>query len=82
MPADSSTSRRFAIALTFPGEHRDYVEQVATSLLTAFGGVQGKARIFYDAWHESKVIGYGSNRKLQTIYAKDSDLIVPFYCQD
>jgi tetratricopeptide (TPR) repeat protein len=82
MPADSANPRRFAIALSFPGEHRDYVEQVANALLPAFGGgEQGKARVFYDAWHEGKIIGYASNRKLQSIYAHDSDLIVPFYCQ-
>ena len=51
---DSSERRRFAIALSFPGERRDYVEQVANALLPAFGGEQGKARIFYDAWHEGK----------------------------
>jgi hypothetical protein len=49
---------------------------------TAFGGEQGKARIFYDAWHEGSIIGYASNRKLQDIYATESDLIVPFFCQD
>jgi hypothetical protein len=79
---DSSKRRRFAIALSFPGERREYVEQVANALLSAFGGEQGKLRIFYDDWHESKIIGYASNRKLQDIYATDSDLIVPFYCQD
>jgi hypothetical protein len=47
---DSSERRRFAIALSFPGERRDYVEQVAKALLPAFGGE--KARIFYDNWHE------------------------------
>lgn len=52
------------------------------ALLPELGGEQGKARIFYDAWHESKVIGYNSNRKLQKVYSKDSDLIVPFYCKD
>ena len=79
---DSPKHRRFAIALSFPGERRDYVEQVANALLPAFGGEQGKARIFYDDWHESEIIGYASNRKLQSIYATESDLIVPFYCQD
>jgi tetratricopeptide (TPR) repeat protein len=78
---DSSNLRRFAIAMSFPGERRDYVEQVAKALLPAFGGEEGKARIFYDNWHESLIIGYASNRKLQDIYT-DSDLIVPFYCQD
>ncbi|MEA2240059.1 MAG: hypothetical protein QOC81_4783 [Thermoanaerobaculia bacterium] len=79
---DSSKHRRFAIALSFPGERREYVEQVANALLPAFGGEQGKSLIFYDGWHESLIIGYASNRKLQNIYATESDLIVPFYCQD
>ncbi|HEX7677075.1 MAG TPA: hypothetical protein VF713_03050 [Thermoanaerobaculia bacterium] len=79
---DSSKRRRFAIALSFPGERREYVEQVANALLPAFGGEKGKSRIFYDAWHKSAIIGYASNRKLQNIYAMESDLIVPFYCQD
>jgi len=79
---DSSERRQFAIALSFPGERRKYVEQVANALLPAFGGGQGKARIFYDDWHEGLIIGYASNRKLQDIYATESDLIVPFYCRD
>ncbi|HBJ84862.1 MAG TPA: hypothetical protein DDZ88_13525 [Verrucomicrobiales bacterium] len=82
MPDASSSPRRFAVALSFPGEHREYVELVAKALLPAFGGEEGKARIFYDVWHESKVIGYNSNRKLQHIYAHDAELVVPFYCQD
>ena len=40
---DSSKRRRFAIALSFPGERREYVEQVAKALLPAFGGEQGRA---------------------------------------
>ncbi len=63
---DSSKRRRFAIALSFPGERREYVEQVANALLPALGGEQCKSRIFYDGWHESKIIGYASNRKLQS----------------
>jgi len=53
---DSSKRRRFAIALSFPGERREYVEQVANALLPAFGGEKGKARIFYDGWHEGSII--------------------------
>jgi hypothetical protein len=45
---DSSERRRFAIALSFPGERREYVEQVASALLPEFGGEQGKARISPD----------------------------------
>src|SRR5260370_9618437 len=79
--SDSSKRRRFAIALSFPGERREYVEQVANALLPAFGGEKGRSRISYDAWHESSIIGYASNRKLQSIYATESDLIVPSYVQ-
>ncbi len=79
---DSSKRRRFAIALSFPGERREYVEQVANALLPAFGGEKGKSRIFYDNWHEGLIIGYTSDRKLQSIYATESDLIVPFFSED
>jgi hypothetical protein len=79
---DRPHTRRFAIAFSFPGEHRDFVEQVAIALLPDFGGEKGKARIFYDVWHESEIIGYNSNRKLQNIYGTECDLIVPFYCQE
>jgi tetratricopeptide (TPR) repeat protein len=77
---DSSKRRRFAIALSFPGERREYVEQVANALLPSFG--DDKSRIFYDDWHESLIIGYTSDRKLQSIYATESDLIVPFFSED
>ena len=38
MSGTDSSNRRFAIALSFPGERREYVEQVAKALLPAFGG--------------------------------------------
>jgi hypothetical protein len=80
--SELSDRRPFAVAFSFPGEYRNYVERVAEALLPAFGGEHGKARVFYDAWHEEAIIGYASNRKLQRIYAEDSELIVPFYCQE
>ncbi|MBK9140380.1 MAG: SEL1-like repeat protein [Verrucomicrobia bacterium] len=82
-PSPPGLPRRYAIAFSFPGERREYVERVARALLPAFGGeTDGKARIFYDAWHEEPIIGYNTARKLQQIYAHDADLVVPFYCQD
>jgi hypothetical protein len=74
--------RRFAIALSFPEEHRHYVQRVAEALLVGLGGEQARSRIFYDKWHEAEIIGYGANRKMQYVYAKESELIVPFYCTD
>jgi hypothetical protein len=50
-----ASSRRFAIALSFPGEHRDYVREVAEALSTAFENDEvGRDRVFYDAWRESR----------------------------
>ena len=53
---DSSKRRRFAIALSFPGERREYVEQVANALLPALGGEKGRSRIFYATWHELEAL--------------------------
>ena len=79
----SPAAKRFAVAFSFPGEHRDYVERVAVALLPAFGGGEAaKARIFYDDWHRAIIIGYAANRRLQRVYAEQCDLIVPFYCQE
>ena len=82
-PSPPGLPRRYAIAFSFPGERREYVERVARALLPAFGGeTKGKSCIFYDAWHEEPIIGYNTARKLQQIYAHNADLVVPFYCQD
>jgi hypothetical protein len=43
---NSSDRRRFDIALSFPGEHRAFVEQVAGQLAAAFG----KERVLYDKY--------------------------------
>ena len=44
---DSSNPRRFAIGLSFPGEKREYVEQVAEALLPAFAGQYFLPYIFW-----------------------------------
>jgi hypothetical protein len=36
MPADPTPSRRFEVALSFPGEHRDFVAAVAATLVSTF----------------------------------------------
>ncbi len=75
--------RKFAVAFSFPGEHREYVRSVAEALLSAMGdGDGGRSRIFLDEWHEEKVVGYGAARKLQHIYSDEAELIVPFYCKE
>ena len=67
-------SNRFHVALSFPGEHRDFVHAVAQVLADKLT----KDRIFYDEWYEVELLGAGGDLKLQGMY-KDADLVVPFF---
>ena len=68
--------KRFQVALSFPGEHRDFVLQVANALASQLA----RDRIFYDDWYEVELLGAGGDLKLQGMY-KDADLVVPFFSQ-
>ena len=69
--------RRFAIALSFPGEHRAFVRNIADAL----AGSLGKGRIFFDEWYEGEIKGRDADLKLSRIYGEDAELIVPFFSQ-
>jgi hypothetical protein len=68
--------RRFAVALSFPGEHRKFVEEVALELKAAFG----ENRIFYDKFHEVELARPNSDLVLHRFYGDESDLVVVFVC--
>ncbi|WP_394752452.1 DUF1566 domain-containing protein [Crenothrix sp.] len=72
------SDKRFKVALSFPGEKRDYVLQVAELLAEQLG----KEAVFYDAWHEDKFPSMNFDTYLQKIYHQDSQLIIPFLCID
>lgn len=72
------TKKRFQIALSFAGEHRDYVEQVAKHLAEKLG----EDAVFYDNWYTHELARPNLDSYLQNIYHQDSDLIVPFFCAD
>lgn len=67
--------RRFAIALSFPGQHRAFVRNVANRL----AGVLGKKRVFLDEWYQPELRGSGADLKLTRIYRDDAELVVPFF---
>jgi nicotinamidase/pyrazinamidase len=69
----------FAIALSFPGEHRQFVQKVALRL--AESGKLTRDLVFYDQWHQTKILGMNAQQNLMTIYGKQSDLIVPFFSE-
>jgi hypothetical protein len=68
---------RFDIALSFPGEHRRFVKNVATRL----GQVLGKQRVFYDEWYEAELLGLDGDLKLRRYYREESALVVPFFSE-
>lgn len=69
--------RRFAVALSFPGQHRLFVRNVANSLAESLG----RKRVFYDEWYQAELRGSGADLKLKRIYSEDAELVVPFFSQ-
>ena len=78
MAADSPSSRRFDVALSFPGEHRDFVKQVADHLAAAFG----EDRVLYDKYHDAEFARLDLDIYLPALYRTQSELIVIFLCPE
>lgn len=68
----------FKISLSFPGEYRRIVEQVANGLTSIYG----KDSIFYDQYYQSILARPNLDVFLQDIYYNHSDLIVVFVCNE
>lgn len=68
----------FRIALSFPGEKRSYVEQVAAALSNKLG----KDAIFYDNYYQPQLARPNLDALLQRIYRDNSELIAIFLCAD
>ena len=75
---NQQSTKRFRVALSFPGEHRNYVSKVAKALARQLA----KDEIFYDEWHKDKLARPNLDTYLQNIYHNESDLVVVFLCQD
>ncbi len=68
----------FKVALSFPGERREYVEQVVNELKPELG----EDAVFYDFDYQSFLAAPNVDIILQTIYRKQSDIVVVFICED
>ncbi|MEI7462698.1 MAG: TIR domain-containing protein [Pirellula sp.] len=75
--ATKRKARRFCVALSFPGEHRKYVEDIAQTLASQFG----KKRVLYDKFHEAEFGRPNLDLHLQRLYSKESSLVVVFLCE-
>jgi hypothetical protein len=70
--------KRFAVALSFPGELRPRVEAIA-ELLTPH---LTRQRILYDRFHTAEFARPNLDVYLQRLYHDESELIVVFLCAD
>lgn len=69
---------RFRVALSFPGEKRDYVAAVASEVKKRLG----RDAIFYDKDFTAQLARPNLDTLLQRIYLSNSDLVVVFLCED
>jgi hypothetical protein len=72
------STQRFKIALSFPGEHRDFVEQVAARLADQVG----RDQVLYDKYYEAEFARPDLDTYLQRLYHDESELIAVFLCAD
>ncbi len=73
-PGAEPAAKRFNVALSFPGEHRDYVEKVADGLVKSLT----QSKVFYDDYYTAELSRPNLDTYLQKIYHDESDLIVVF----
>jgi tetratricopeptide (TPR) repeat protein len=74
----STPEKRFEVALSFPGEHRDFVQQIANHL----AGKVGRGRVLYDKFYEAEFARPNLDTHLQRLYHDESELIAVFLCAD
>lgn len=77
-PLSKLSNIDFKIALSFPGEKRGYVEQVADNLKA----VLGRDAVFYDLDYQAQLCQPNADIILQNIYHRQSQLIVVFLCKE
>ena len=71
-------SHTFDIALSFPGEVRNYVQHVASNLVARLG----KGHVFYDNYYKAQLARPNLDTALQSLYRDRARLIVAFLSKD
>ncbi|MDB6066201.1 MAG: hypothetical protein JWR26_2409 [Pedosphaera sp.] len=70
--------KRFRVALSFPGERREFVREVAEFLKKELG----RDAVLYDKWFEAEFARLDLDTHLQNLYRNESELVVVFVCAD
>ena len=74
----NTSGRRFSAGLSFAGEHRQFMEQIAGRLASRVG----KDRILYDKYHEAEFAQPDLDVYLPNLYRTECDLIAVFLCRE
>lgn len=77
-PRLKSTVKRFRVALSFPGEKRAFIAQVANVLAEGLG----RERVLFDDYLTAELARPNLDVYLGELYHDHSELLVPFYCAD
>jgi tetratricopeptide (TPR) repeat protein len=77
MPDSPQGKRRFRVALSFPGEHRARVENIANALAARLS----REKVLYDKWYAAEFARPNLDTYLSNLYHDESDLIAIFLCQ-
>ena len=72
------TKRTFHVALSFPGEQRPFVSELADRL----SAILGKDNIFFDKYYEAELAQPDLDLLIGNIYEHQSKLLVPFFSAD
>lgn len=71
-------TKRFRVALSFPGEKRSFIEVVAQQLASWLG----QDRVLYDKFYEAEFARPNLDIYLQRLYHYDSELVAVFLCAE
>jgi len=77
-PTGRVEEMRFRVALSFPGEKREYVAAVAAEVKKRLG----RDAVFYDKDFTAQLARPNLDTLLQRIYLSNSDLVVVFLCAE
>lgn len=76
--ANGGRTRRFRVALSFSGEKREFVDEVARLIAGHFG----EEKVLYDKFHEAEFARSDLGIYLPDLYNTGSDLVVVVVCPD
>jgi len=74
--SSGGVGKRFRVALSFSGDHRAFVEQVAHHLAAKLG----RDRVLYDRYYEPEFARLDLDTHLQRLYHDESELNAVFLC--